>query len=242
MLIQLMPIEARAIGCLIEKQLTTPDQYPLSLNALTNACNQKNNREPVLALSEAEVQATLDALGRKHLVLERSGFGSRVSKYQQRFCNTEFSVFQFTPPERAVVCELLLRGPQTPGELRSRAARLAPLTDAAEVEAVLKGLAEREGGALVARLPPEPGRREARYAHLFSGEPAPAAAAATAPAGEPVPGEATGHAGVTADASVLERLARLEHEVRELRRQLELRPGLHDGAAKAPPPPEGGTS
>ena len=98
MKIELTPIEARVIGCLIEKQITTPDQYPLSLNALVNACNQKSNRDPVLELEERIVQHTVDDLGRKHLVVEKSGFGSRVPKYQHRFCNTEFSVFQFTIP------------------------------------------------------------------------------------------------------------------------------------------------
>ena len=146
----------------------------MSLNALTSACNQRSNRDPVLQLSEAEVQALIDGLSRKHLLLEKSGFGSRVPKYQQRFCNTEFSVFQFTPQERAIVCELLLRGPQTPGELRSRAARMADFADAAEVEAALAALAHRASGPLVRRLAREPGRRETRYAHLFgSGDAAP---------------------------------------------------------------------
>src|SRR5580700_7965997 len=118
--IELTAHEARILGCLVEKQVTTPEQYPLSLNAITNACNQKSNRDPVLELHETQVQAVIDGLSRKHLILERAGFGSRVPKYQQRFCNTEFSVHQFTPQERAIVCELLVRGPQTPGELRSR--------------------------------------------------------------------------------------------------------------------------
>ena len=126
---QLSPHEARVIGSLIEKQITTPEQYPLSLNALVLACNQKSNRDPVLELTAQAVQEIVDALSRKHLVIERSGFGSRVPKYQQRFCNTEFSALQFTPQERAILCELMLRGPQTPGELRSRASRMAPLTD-----------------------------------------------------------------------------------------------------------------
>ena len=163
------PHEARVIGCLIEKQITTPDQYPLSLNALTNACNQKSNRDPVLALDEATVQQTVDRLSRKHLLFEKSGFGSRVAKYQHCFCNTEFSGLKFTPQELAIVCELLLRGPQTPGELRGRAARMAEFADAAAVESALETLAQRPGGALVARLPREPGRRESRYAQLFSG-------------------------------------------------------------------------
>jgi len=212
------------IGCLVEKQITTPEQYPMSLNALTNACNQKSNREPVLQLPETEVQSLIDALSRKHLVLERSGFGSRVPKYQQRFCNTEFSVFQFTPQERAIVCELLLRGPQTPGELRSRAARMAEFTDAAQVEAALEALARRESGPLVRRLAREPGRRESRYAHLF-GTRAPDAAADAAPdAPEPAalaqPAAGTPAASAT-DAMLAERVAALEREVSLLREEIE---------------------
>src|ERR1700749_2171248 len=168
--IELTPIEARVIGCLIEKQITTPDQYPLSLNALVNACNQKSNRDPVLELEERIVQQTVDDLGRKHFVVEKSGFGSRVPKYQHRFCNTEYGTLKLDPQELAIVCELLLRGAQTPGELRSRASRMAPFTDVSEVEAALTRLSEREDGPFVTRLPREPGRREARYAHLFSGE------------------------------------------------------------------------
>jgi uncharacterized protein YceH (UPF0502 family) len=123
--IELSPIEARVVGCLIEKQITTPDQYPLSLNALVNACNQKSNRDPVMSADEVAIQTTLDHLIRKHLVIEKSGFGSRVPKYQHRFCNTEFGPLKFTPQELAIVCELLVRGPQTSGELRTRAARMA---------------------------------------------------------------------------------------------------------------------
>ena len=124
MIPQLSSQEARVIGSLIEKQITTPEQYPLSLNALVLACNQKSNRDPVLELTEQAVKELIDALGGKHLVIEKTGFGSRVPKYQQHFCNTEFSALQFTPQERAILCELLLRGPQTPGELRSRTNRL----------------------------------------------------------------------------------------------------------------------
>jgi uncharacterized protein len=216
--IELSALEARVLGCLIEKQITTPEQYPMSLNALTNACNQKSNRDPVLQLPEVEVQALIDGLSRKHLLLEKSGFGSRVPKYQQRFCNTEFSVFQFTPQERAIVCELLLRGPQTPGELRSRAARMADFADAAAAEAALEALAHRESGPLVLRLAREPGRRETRYAHLF-GEPI---AAASAP--EPSPAQpAAAPASVPAHAAELhaDRLAALESEVRSLREEIE---------------------
>src|SRR6201997_473500 len=170
MKIELSALEARLIGSLIEKQITTPDQYPLSLNSLVAACNQKSNRHPVMDLEEATVQNTLYQLARKHLVIEKSGFGSRVPKYQHRFCNTEFGTLKLTPQELAIVCELLLRGPQTPGELRSRASRMAPFTDVSEVEAALARLSEREDGPFVTRLAREPGRRESRYAQLFSGE------------------------------------------------------------------------
>src|ERR1700719_4037075 len=123
MKIEFSAIEARIVGCLIEKEITTPDQYPLSLNALTNACNQKSNRDPVMALDEPSVQHIVDALARRHFVVEKSGFGSRVPKYQHRFCNSEYGTLKLDPQELAIACELLLRGPQTPGELRSRAAR-----------------------------------------------------------------------------------------------------------------------
>src|SRR5438128_12611625 len=152
MKIQLTPVEARVIGCLIEKQITTPDQYPLSLNALVNACNQKSNRDPILELEERVVQQTLDDLGRKHFVVEKSGFGSRVPKYQHRFCNTEYGTLKLDPQELAIVCELLVRGPQTPGELRTRASRMAPFAETSEIEAALSRLAERLDGPFVVRL------------------------------------------------------------------------------------------
>ena len=172
-LIELTALEARIIGSLIEKQITTPDQYPLSLNSLVAACNQKSNRDPVMDLDESTVRGALDGLIRKHLVIEKSGFGSRVPKFQHRFCNTEFGTLKFTPQELAIVCELLLRGPQTSGELRSRAGRMAAFTDSGALENVLEGLASRQDGPIVARLAREPGRRESRYAQLFTG-PAPA--------------------------------------------------------------------
>lgn len=168
--IELTPHQTRVIACLIEKQIATPEQYPLSMNALTNACNQKSNRDPVLALSESTVQEIVDGLIKKHQVSEHSGYGSRVPKYEHRFCNTAYGQLKLSPQELAVVCELFLRGPQTPGELRSRASRLAPFNDVSEVEAVLAALTQREDGPFVVRLPREPGRRESRYAHLFSGE------------------------------------------------------------------------
>jgi uncharacterized protein YceH (UPF0502 family) len=170
MTIELSSHEARVIGCLLEKEITTPEQYPLSLNALTNACNQKSNRDPVLDLDEATVQQALDGLNKKYLVSEETGYGSRVAKYRHRFCNTEYGTLKFSPQELGIVCELLLRGPQTPGELRSRASRLCPFKDVTEVEAALEALARREDGPFVVRLPREPGKRESRYAHLFGGE------------------------------------------------------------------------
>ena len=168
--IELTAQEIRVIGCLLEKQIATPDQYPLSLNALTNACNQKSNRDPVLDLDEATVQQTVDQLVKKRLATEQSGYGSRVPKFQHLFCNTAFGTLKFSPQELGIVCELFLRGPQTPGELRSRASRLCRFSDVTEVEAVLAGLASREDGPYVKRLAREPGKRESRYAHLFSGE------------------------------------------------------------------------
>ena len=213
MRVELDSLQARVIGCLLEKQVTTPDQYPLSVNALVSACNQKSNRDPVMSLDEPTVQGTLDALSRKHLVLERSGFGSRVPKYQQLFCNTEYGSLKFSPQELAVICELLLRGPQTPGELRSRASRMAPFAEVSEVESVLIGLQERESGPLVARLPREPGRRESRYLQLFGGEPVPQVAAEESTA----EGASSG-----AENEALEsRIARLEAELTSLRAELQ---------------------
>jgi uncharacterized protein len=236
--IQLTFIEARVIGCLIEKQITTPDQYPLSLNALVNACNQKSNRDPVLDLDERTVQQTVDDLGRKHFVVEKSGFGSRVPKYQHRFCNTEYGTLKLDPQELAIVCELLLRGPQTPGELRSRASRMAPFSDVSEIEAALTRLSEREDGPFVVRMAREPGRRESRYAHLFSGEVAADTIAKGHPGGDALaaPAGADSHAVMAAgeqraslstpaetafpDMRQEQRLARLEEEVRALRAEL----------------------
>jgi uncharacterized protein YceH (UPF0502 family) len=168
--IRLTPCEARVIGCLLEKQRTTPEQYPLSLNALTNACNQKSSRDPVLELDEATVQDTIDALMKKHYVIEKSGFGSRVTKYQHRFCNTEFGVLKFSEQELGVVCVLLLRGPQTAGELRTRTERLCKFQDIHEVEATLDQLMQRDDGPFVRQLPREQGKRETRFAHLFGSD------------------------------------------------------------------------
>jgi len=213
--IELTPHEARVIGCLIEKQIATPDQYPLSLNALVNACNQKSNRDPVLALEEREVQAVVDGLMKRQLVLEKSGFGSRVPKFQHLFCNTQFGSLKFSRRGTAIVCELLLRGPQTPGELRTHASRLAPIDDVSEVETELEELMTRPEGPFVAKLTREPGRRESRYMHLFSGE-APPFVEDEARAMRAAPGSAAG-------VSVAEeRIAALEAAVAELRHEVGL--------------------
>jgi len=210
--IEFNPNEARVIGCLIEKEITTPDQYPLSLNALTNACNQKTNREPVLNLSEAEVQQAVDSLMKKYMVSDKSaGYGGRVTKYKHRFCNTEFGSLKFSKQELGIICVMLLRGPQTPGELRSRTNRLCEFADAEEVETTLRNLMSREDGPFIARLSRAPGARESRYAHLFSGmlESAPEPSPETA---EPV---------ATAGPSLGQRVAALEDLVAQLRTELE---------------------
>jgi uncharacterized protein YceH (UPF0502 family) len=208
--IELSAIEARVIGCLLEKELTTPDQYPLSLNALTNACNQKTNREPVLELTEAAVQQAVDALMKKYLVSDKSaGYGGRVTKYKHRFCNTEFGSLKFSPQEVGILCVLLLRGPQTPGELRSRTNRLCEFADAAQVENTLGGLMQREDGPFIARLARAAGAREARYAHLFSGliESSPETDEPAAPS--------------SVGASLGQRVSMLEELVAELRTQVD---------------------
>lgn len=167
---QLSAVEARVIGCLLEKQITTPEQYPLSINGVVTACNQKTNREPVMNLSEHEIQDVLDELVKRHYLRTVSGFGNRVTKYEQRFCNSEFGDLKLNPAEVALITTLLLRGPQTPGELRGRAERMHRFNDMAEVETALELLATREDGPYVVRLPREPGKRESRYMHLFSGD------------------------------------------------------------------------
>lgn len=212
MKIEFSAIEARVIGCLIEKEITTPDQYPLSLNALTNACNQKTNRDPVLELTEATVQQTVDTLMKKYLVSDKSaGYGGRVTKYKHRFCNTEFGSLKFSKQELGILCVMLLRGPQTPGELRSRTNRLCDFTDSEQVEATLKGLMEREDGPFIARLPRAPGSRESRYAHLFSG-----LIESVAETPEPEDVAASPGAGI-AGIPLSRRVALLEDEVAALR-------------------------
>lgn len=166
---QFTAVEARVVGSLLEKQVTTPEQYPMSLNGIVMACNQKTNREPVMNLSEREVQETLDELVKRHYLRTVTGFGNRVTKYEQRFCNSEFGNLKFSPAEVAIVTTLLLRSAQTPGELRGRTTRMFEFNDMTQLETSLEKLAEREDGPFVVRLAREPGKRESRYQHLFSG-------------------------------------------------------------------------
>lgn len=211
MKIELTPDEARVIGCLLEKEVTTPEQYPLSINALTNACNQKSNRDPVLNLSEAAVQQIVDGLLKKHLVSDRSGYGGRVAKYKQSFCNSEFGLLKFTALERAILCELLVRGPQSAGELRTRCQRMASVADVAEVEVALRSLAEHASGPFVARLPRLPGTRDARYGQLLTGEIPVAGTGDVQETGPLPPAPRTGLA---------ERVQALESQVAELQQAL----------------------
>lgn len=196
-------IEVRILGCLIEKELTTPEYYPLSLNALTNACNQKSNRRPVLSADESAVLKGLDGLRQNGLARETQTSGSRVAKYVHEL----LSRFDLSRPEVAVLCELMLRGPQTPGELHSNAERMAPFANIGEIEETLRALLEHDP-PLVTKLPREAGRKEPRYAHLFSPQDMAVKTdqhAESVEAGEPAN----------------EAIARLEKEIAQIRRELE---------------------
>jgi uncharacterized protein len=163
--LQLTEIEARVLGALIEKDITTPDYYPLSLNALVNACNQKNNREPVMTLDESGVRGALSSLQEKRLAGPAGGADSRVTKYEHRLQE----VFNFDRRETALVCVLLLRGPQTPGELRGRSERMYRFETLDDVQSGLQKLTDRQP-PLVRVLPRQPGTKESRYMHLLSGD------------------------------------------------------------------------
>jgi len=201
--IRLTETEVRVLGSLIEKDITTPEYYPLSLNALVNACNQKSNRDPVMQLDEDAVRDALDGLQQQRLAGPARGADSRVTKYEQRLQE----VFNFTRPEIAVLCVLLLRGPQTPGELRGRAERMHRFETLEDVQSALQKLMQRDP-PLAKVLPRRPGTKESRYAHLLAGD----VVDAEAPAQVSVAAEHN-----PADA---ERIARLEEEVAELRREL----------------------
>lgn len=200
--IQLTAAEARVLGALVEKDHTTPDYYPLTLNALTNACNQKSNRDPVVAFEEADVVRALDGLRHKGLAMQAHGEGSRVPKYRHSLAEK----LHLEHDEQAVLAELLLRGPQTLGELRTRAERMAPLPSLEEVERILGELMQRQP-PLAVKLPRQPGRKEHRFAHLLCGEP-------ELSADDPTPSPEAATLQMRAEN---ERLARLEAEVAGLR-------------------------
>ena len=197
-------IEARVVGCLVEKDLATPEYYPLTLNALTNACNQKSNRDPVMLFEETDVIRALDSLRKKQMA-HQSAEGVRAAKY----CHNLEAVLNLDPEDLAILAELLLRGPQTVGELRNRAERMCPVGDLQAVEELLQNLMEREE-PLVMRLPRQPGRKEHRFAHLLSGLPdiEESAALPTEPSRLKV-------------AAENDRIARLEEEVAALRAELD---------------------
>ena len=198
-------VELRVVGALVEKEVTTPDYYPLSLNALVNACNQTSNRDPVLALGEAAVRQAVESLRRKRLVYVFEGATNRVAKYGHKFAE----VLGLGRPEAAVLCELILRGPQTVGEIRGRAARLHPFAALGEVESVLQALAARAPQPLVVRLPRQTGFKEPRYAHRLGGRPEGEPAAAESAETPPMVG-----------APPADRLAQLAAEVAALRREV----------------------
>jgi uncharacterized protein YceH (UPF0502 family) len=208
-------IEARIIGCLIEKSVVTPDLYPLTLNALTNACNQKSGRNPVMALQQGEVQRTIRLLEAKHLVRMDENFKSRTEKYTQRFCNTRYSNLKFDDAQLAIVCLLLLRGPQTPGDIRARSGRLHNFADNDEVVISLDSLIEREGEPMLVKLPRTPGRKDSEYMHLFSGPVDMEAHATQAQAAK-----ATASSERVSVAELAERVSQLETEVAELKAKL----------------------
>ncbi|MEM9620272.1 MAG: YceH family protein [Pseudomonadota bacterium] len=229
--IYLTDTEARVIGCLMEKSVVTPDQYPLTLNALTNACNQKSSRQPVMSLSQGEVQHTVRKLQDKHLVATAENFRSQVEKYSQRLCNTPFSNYQFSPAQFSIICTLLLRGPRTPGELRANSGRLHTFSDNNAVLEALQELSALESGPLVAELPRTPGRRDAEFMHLLqdpdtlpvrTSSPTPVAMGSPgSPGSQPEPSPNT------ADPSVADRLAALEQAVASLTAELaELRQSI----------------
>jgi uncharacterized protein YceH (UPF0502 family) len=212
----LSALEARVLGCLIEKELTTPDVYPLTLNALVNACNQKSNRDPVMEVTAREVEAALEELRLKHLAILFSGADARVPKFKQKLD----AVYPMATAARALLGELLLRGPQTLAGLRANAERMAAMPPTEAFEAMVNAdLVQRPSGALVRQLPRQPGQKEARWAQLLTGEPAPAELRREAPRGSAT-GEEPVKVTVALPTQVEQRLAALEAEVVHLRAEL----------------------
>lgn len=210
----LSSLAARVLGCLIEKEFATPDIYPLTLNALVNACNQKSNREPVMDVTSREVEVAIEELRQQRLVVMFSGADARVAKYRQKLDEVYHPL---EPAGRAVLGELLVRGPQTAAGLRANAERLYPMPPAAEFDLILAELAGRPGGALIRKLPRQPGQKEARWVQLLTGEPA----LESGSVAEPVT------VTMTLPPEVERRLSALEAEVGQLRTELaELRKSL----------------
>ncbi len=210
---ELTTAETRVLGCLIEKERTTPENYPLSLNALVAACNQLTNREPITALGDREVEEALDALRQKKLATVIFGAGSRVQKYRHILPD----IYNFTPQETALLCVLLLRGPQTAGELRGRAERMAPFASLTDAENVLNAMAEG-GEPLVRLLAARPGQKERRYVQLLSGEPAEPADPDPIPARSPAAHEPAAPSRLE---TVEKEVATLREELTELRANFE---------------------
>ena len=219
MLLNFSANEARVIGCLMEKSVVTPDQYPLTLNALTNACNQKSSRNPLMSLEPGIVQRTVRDLQAKHLVRAEENFKSGVEKFTQTFCNTHFGEYQFNPSQYAIICLLLLRGSQTPGELKSRSGRLHAFIDNVAVVDTLTELIEWEGNPLVVKLPRTPGRKDSEYMHMFSG---PIDIEAYASQAQSAVDVETSERGSVSELA--QRVSRLEAEVAELKEQLKISP------------------
>ena len=216
MSLDLTEIEARIIGCLIEKSIVTPNQYPLTLNALLNACNQKSGRHPVMSLKQAEIHNSLRSLESQNLVRKEENFKSRTEKFVHRFCNSRYSELQFDSAQLAIVCLLLLRGPQTPGELRARSGRLHEFPDNAAVVIALNELMQIDGDPLVVQLPRTPGRKDSEYMHLFSG---PVDIEKHAAASRATQNHNTSRSSST--QILEERVAALETEVAKLKAQLD---------------------
>lgn len=215
------PLDAeslRVLGALIEKQLTTPDYYPLTLNALVAACNQKNNREPIVSYDEATVVRALDHLRDRRFVAMVTTAGSRVPKYKHQFPET----IGLDACDTAILCELMLRGPQTTAELRARGERLAPMGDIAAAQTALDELAQRPAGPLVVKLPRQPGQKEQRYAHLLGAPPSMVVAAPVEPAAIQARAEQGRIEQLEADVAALrEELAQLRATLDAFRRQFE---------------------
>lgn len=217
------PMELRVLGCLLEKAVITPDQYPLTLNALINACNQKSSREPVTSLSPGEVQRTARLLADRHLLVIEENFKSRVEKYQHRFCNTPFSDLQLDPPSYAILTLLFLRGPQTPGELRARSPRLHAFATNEDVVATLTQMQGAERGPLVVMLERKRGRRDNEYQHTFGQGPVAGIAANQEPptAGTPHGAHSEEPGAPEGPEQIMARIEQLEAELARLRDRLE---------------------